>query len=125
MVSGSYNPGDIFVFRGLGHGKYASREMLRFDDGKVLRAGTASSLADWDRDGKIDLIVGNSDGEVRFLPNVSRDGHLAFGRAKYLPVSQTGMRGDAGPIVADWDGDGIPDLIVGTVDGSVTLYRGS
>jgi hypothetical protein len=127
MVSGSYNPGDIFFFRGLGNGKYASRVKLRFDDGKVLRAGYASSvaLADWDRDGKIDLIVGNSDGEVRFLPNVSRDGHLAFGRAKYLPVSQTGLRGDAGPIVADWDGDGIPDLIVGTVDGSVTLYRGS
>ena len=128
MVSGSYMPGDIFFFRGLGNGKYASRVKLRFDDGKVLRAGQASSvaLADWDRDGKVDLIVGNSDGEVRFLPNVSRDGRLAFGTTKYLVDSRNrSSSGDAGPIVADWNGDGIPDLLVGTVDGSVTLYLGS
>ncbi len=128
MVSGSYQPGDIWFFRGLGNGKYASRVRLRFDDGRALRAGLASSvaLADWDRDGKIDLIVGNADGEVRFLPNVSRDGRLAFGAAKYLlDPRDRSSSGDAGPIVADWNGDGIPDLLVGTVDGSVTLYRGS
>ena len=31
--------------------------------------------------------------------------------------------GDAGPCVADWDGDGLPDLIVGCGDGSVMFYR--
>jgi hypothetical protein len=129
MVSGSYSPGDIYFFRGLGNGKYAAREKIRFDDGRVLRAGTASSvaLADWDRDGKIDLIVGNSDGEVRFFPNVSRDGRLAFGRAKYLVdrnSTGTSMQ-DAGPVVADWNGDGIPDLLVGSLDGSVTVFLGS
>src|SRR4029453_18742306 len=28
-----------------------------------------------------------------------------------------------GPFVADWDGDGLADLIVGSGDGSVSLYR--
>jgi len=31
--------------------------------------------------------------------------------------------GDAGPTTADWDGDGLFDLIVGAGDGSVWLYR--
>jgi hypothetical protein len=106
---------------------------LRFDDGRILRAGqaTAVSLADWDRDGKIDLVVGNSDGEVWFLPNVSHDGvsgdrQLAFGRAKDVVPGGIAdrIRRDAGPVVADWDGDGVPDLLVGAGDGSVTLYRG-
>src|SRR5262249_6890584 len=31
--------------------------------------------------------------------------------------------GDAGPVAADWDGDGLLDLIVGCGDGSVIWYR--
>jgi hypothetical protein len=33
------------------------------------------------------------------------------------------VSGDAGPFVADWDGDGVADLLVGAGDGSVSLYR--
>lgn len=31
--------------------------------------------------------------------------------------------GDAGPTVADWDGDGLVDLLVGSSDGAVTWFR--
>src|SRR6202023_1053499 len=49
-----------------------------------------------------------------------------FGEAK--PLSDGGKKieiahGNAAPVVADWDGDGLPDLIVGGGDGSVVWFR--
>lgn len=85
------------------------------------------SVADWNRDGKLDLVIGTIDGKVWFVPNESRDGKLAFGAKRAVMAGEGEVRrnGDAGPLVADWDGDGIPDLLVGAGDGSVVLYRGS
>ena len=33
------------------------------------------------------------------------------------------VAGDAAPVAADWDGDGVLDLLVGAEDGSVVWYR--
>lgn len=62
-----------------------------------------------------------------FLSNESHDGQLVFGVKRPVLASGKPIRtdGDAGPLVVDWDGDGIPDLIVGSSDGSVTFFKGS
>ena len=129
MTSGSYAPGDISLFKGLGNGAFAAREKLLDINGKPARAGLASSvaLADWDRDGKLDLIVGNIRGEVSWLRNESKDGKLAFGAKQPLNAGDQPIQhyGDAGPLVADWDGDGIADLLVGFGDGAVIFYKAS
>jgi hypothetical protein len=99
-------------------------------DGKPARAGLASAVAvaDWDGDGDLDLLVGNIQGEVWLLPNEGKkDGLPVFGPRQSLGVSR-GARGpgsDAGPCVADWDGDGVLDLLVGDDDGGVLLYQGA
>jgi FG-GAP-like repeat len=129
-VSGSYAPGDIYLFKGLGKGAFAEREKLATSNGESARAGLASSVAvaDWDRDGRLDLIVGNIQGEVWWVRNESHDGKLVFGATKERlkagnqPIA---TEGDAGPLVADWDGDGIADLLVGSSDGSVTFFKAS
>ena len=36
MISGSYDPGDLYFFRGLGDGKYAAVEQLVDQDGVAL-----------------------------------------------------------------------------------------
>ena len=89
--------------------------------------GTASSVAvaDWDGDGDLDLIVGVIGGNVYFVENTGTAREYAFGKAQYLTAggADLSVEGDAGPCCADWDGDGDLDLLVGSADGSVTLYR--
>jgi hypothetical protein len=95
---------------------------------QVLVTGCASSVAvaDWNGDGLLDLIVGDISGHVSVYLNEGTKEHYAFGKPTRLKANGkeiTVPQGDAGPCVADWDGDGLLDLIVGCGDGSVIFYR--
>lgn len=89
--------------------------------------GTASAVHvfDWNGDGTPDLIVGDIGGYVYLVPNEGTAQAYAFGKEMKLQADGKDIHvgGDAGPFVADWDGDGKPDLLVGAGDGSVTLFR--
>jgi hypothetical protein len=127
VLSGSW-PGEIYFFRRNPDGKtFAAGETLKGRDGKPVRAGSASAAfaADWDGSGRPGLLVGNVLGEVYFLPNEGKGRELVFGTPRRLEAAGQPIKvdGDAAPVVADWDGDGRPDLIVGASDGSVVWYR--
>lgn len=89
--------------------------------------GTASSLhvVDWDDDGDLDLLIGDIQGNVWIVPNEGTRTAYAFGAETALKAADEPIRvpGDAGPVVADWDGDGRNDLLVGDGEGGVTLFR--
>jgi hypothetical protein len=89
--------------------------------------GTASAVhaVDWDGDGDLDLLVGEIRGNVHLVPNEGTAKSYAFGKERQLTAGGKPLRveGDAGPFVADWDGDGDLDLLVGAGDGSVSLFR--
>jgi hypothetical protein len=142
VISGSYWPGHIFVFRGLGKGAFAAGEALLDAQGETLHAGkpwvserkpdmdslaAAPCAVDFDADGDFDLLVGNIAGRVILIRNDGTAQRWAFGSERTAieaggrPIDVGG--GDAGPSVADWDGDGRFDLIVGSGDGSVWLFR--
>ena len=145
VISGSYWPGDMFVFRGLGDGEYAKGEKILAADGKALNSGAEwpsddepdmDSLAsvpfadDYDDDGDYDLLVGNIAGRVIYIPNEGTLDSPAFNPENRVALESAGEPirvpgGDSGPVVADWDGDDVPDLLVGAGDGSVWLYRNS
>jgi len=90
-------------------------------------SGTASAVCatDWDDDGDVDLVVGDIDGRVALVRNDGTPKAWSF--AKPAPLRAGGaelkVEGDAGPFVADWDADGLPDLLVGDGRGAVSLFR--
>ena len=97
---------------------------------------------DWDGDGDIDLICGNTAGYVAFFENLSGAGVAKpkFAGPKLLQADGKTLRIMAGrngsiqgpaeakwgyttQTVADWDGDGLPDLLVNSILGKVVWYR--
>ena len=134
ILSGSF-PGEIYVFYRKSNGTYAAADKLKTKDGRLINVGRASTVAaaDWDGDGKVDLVIGNIDGGVFLSTNEGtaqspafRNATRLFGKANSSnatgkPVTAEG--GDAGPCLADWDGDGKLDLLLGSGSGKVYWYR--
>jgi hypothetical protein len=106
-----------------------------------LYAGTlpAPSTSDWDGDGVLDLIVGNSEGFVLFFKNTGDHANPAFLAGKRIKAGGREIQIQAGysgsiqgtpearwgyisPTVVDWTGDGLPDIIMGDITGNYTIY---
>ncbi|MBN1418669.1 MAG: VCBS repeat-containing protein, partial [Planctomycetes bacterium] len=86
--------------------------------------------ADWDRDGRMDLLAGDTDGFVWLFRNEGDAMFPVFAtgvrvRAGGKPLAVTATGGHARLDVCDWDDDGERDLIVADGAGSVTLFRGT
>jgi hypothetical protein len=106
----------------------------RFAAGAKVQAGcsdiqcgagrVAIAWADMNRDGKRDLIViGENDRRPRWFGNESTGGEPVFAAAKTLKTA-TGddfVAEDIRADVADWNGDGLPDIITGSRSGSVKI----
>jgi hypothetical protein len=95
--------------------------LLRLNDGNAGASGRRTlALADWDGDGRTDLIVDSRNASV--LRNEgTADGITTFRDAG--PVADRVLAGHSTcPTVVDWDRDGVPDLVVGAEDGRL-YYR--
>jgi hypothetical protein len=97
-------------------------------DGKTINTEHGDShpiAADWDKDGKLDLIVGTGAGSVMFYRNIGKGkgGEPQLAAAQTLvPILKRNFEKAPGPnqwgvrakiCVTDWNGDGWPDLLVG------------
>lgn len=158
IISGSYDPGDIYLIRGLGEGKYdkvesivdedfnplvhhpvelekfleleaADEDASRSDEAvqaRVASFGSWPSMIDWDNDGDLDMLIGSFAGKMFLRMNIGTRDEPDFSKES-LPVLAGGEplkeSGHANPVVADWDSDGLEDLVVGSSNGRISWYR--
>jgi len=95
---------------------------------------------DWDGDGDGDLICGNTAGYLAFIENLNGGNPPKWAAPRYLKADGKIIRIQAGengsiqgpaeakwgytvPVVADWDGDDLPDIVVNSIWGKVVWYR--
>jgi len=94
-----------------------NRQPLRLNTGWAGRSGRRKfHLVDWTGDGKLDLIV-NSGINANLMENISNEpnGFVFEDRGQLDEVSIGGHTSN--PVTADWNKDGIPDLLIGGEDG--------
>ncbi|MBC8470505.1 MAG: VCBS repeat-containing protein, partial [Planctomycetes bacterium] len=92
-------------------------------------------ILDLDGDGKKDLLTGNTEGQLLFYKNVGTDDKPGFSgyslvESNGAAINLMGMPRSR-PFVCYWTGDGnfgpidnYPDVLIGSGDGKVRLYRG-
>jgi len=95
---------------------------------------------DWDGDGDEDLLCGNTAGYIGFIENLDDGNPPKWAAPKYIEADgkviriQAGYNGSIqGPCeakwgyttlnVADWNHDGLPDIVINSIWGKVMWYR--
>ncbi len=91
-------------------------ETLIMNNGEVGHSGRRKfTLVDWDGDGRLDILVNST--SIDLLLNVgTEENPWVFRNAGTLGGLRLAGH-TTSPTVVDWDGDGIPDLLVGAEDG--------
>ncbi|AGA28807.1 FG-GAP repeat domain-containing protein [Singulisphaera acidiphila] len=82
---------------------------------------------DWDKDGDVDLVVGDEDGRVALIEHTGKviDGLPRFQAPAYFRQEAADVKFGAlvTPCSVDWDGDGDEDLVCGNSSGVIGLIE--
>ncbi len=130
------NDGDLDMLVGDGSGQLQlfanlqvpSKDQLYFGQGVSLNLpsmpGAVPFVADWNNDGRKDLIVGQANGFVILFLNTGLEEapEFAAGTDLYAGSSALYVGNNATPAVIDYNGDGAKDLMVGNAAGQIAVY---
>ena len=131
ILNGSFQS-ELYLFRRKPDGTFRDAEVLEDKDGELFlrrmfpsgnrsRYNSTVFVHDWDGDGDGDLLVGRSG--VCLVINEGTAAQPVFGAAQPVLVGGQPIEfGRIGPCLADWDGDGRKDLLIGR-SSEIVWYR--
>ena len=105
---------------------HGSPHTERFQICDAVRQNVVRAV-DWNNDGKLDLIAGDTDGFVWYFRNRTNNLFPGFATGEKLKaggeiLSRFKQRGHARPEITDWNNDGKKDLVLADSSGQVILY---
>ena len=107
---------DASVFDSMHRPRNKTAGLLRMNDGSAGKSGRRKfCFADWDLDGRLDLMVNSQN--INFLRNISADKNGHVFNDQGLVAGRIIAGHTTSPTIVDWNKDGIPDLLVGAEDG--------
>lgn len=113
--------GELNLYRNLGT-RSAPKFNLVSDHFQEIDVGRRSTpvLADMDRDGKLDMIIGSEGGGVQLWRNVTANGDIRFVLDSTFVMPTFDL---SAPAVGDLDDDGDLDVMVGVGSGGVMWFE--
>jgi TolB-like protein len=91
-------------------------------DLNVSRGNASPCVVDWNEDGKKDLVMGKGNGTILVFLNEGSNKQPIFGKPIELNGGSLDVGSNSSPEVADWNGDGKKDLIIGNDDGEIFVF---
>jgi len=125
ILSGSYT-GELYLFERLDSGQFAQGRFLTVSDGTPLKCSTSITpeAIDIDADGDLDLVIGSRSSGVFIITNVGTRNAPVWSKESSALKTVSGKRvKGSNAHHADWDGDGVRDLVLGSEYGEVVWHR--
>ncbi|MBI4753088.1 VCBS repeat-containing protein, partial [Candidatus Desantisbacteria bacterium] len=122
--------GNVWLYKNKGNLQFDSGTLLTDNQGEIDVGGYSTPyMADYNGDGKLDLIIGNGEGYIWYYPRQYDEQSPVFGTGTKLRAMKAGTMTDmnvgskAAPIFYDWTEDGLSDMIVGDEYGCLNYFR--
>lgn len=121
--------------------RFTPPRYLQQEAGSVkVGALTTPDSIDWDGDGDEDIVAGDTAGYINFVENLGGGANPVWAKPVYLQAEGEVIRIQAGPNgsiqgpaeakwgytvlnTADWDGDGLADIVINSIWGNVLWYK--